>query len=165
MKAPLYPENHTKCCICRNISNFSEFSPAYRNNRRMGVCRKCKNTDGRIRYKKLKETLEGQKHIIIMKILRHARERAKKHSLPYNLDYEWVKSNLGEYCPILGIKFNFNSNKVSDESLSLDKILPEKGYVKENCKIISYKANRLKSNCSLEEIELIIKYLEKYERK
>lgn len=41
---------------------------------------------------------------------------------------------------------------VKDNSPSLDKIVPSKGYVVGNIQVISYKANRLKGDCSLEDL-------------
>ena len=46
------------------------------------------------------------------------------------------------------------------DSYSLDKIIPELGYVKGNVWIISNKANAIKSNASLEELKLLVKNLE-----
>lgn len=57
------------------------------------------------------------------------------------------------FCPLLPrIKFNFsNSRGKKDDSMSLDRIDPTKGYVKGNVQIISQRANRIKSNSTLEE--------------
>jgi len=59
------------------------------------------------------------------------------------------------FCPLLPrIKFNFsNSRGKKDDSMSLDRIDPTKGYVKGNVQIISQRANRIKSNSTLEEFE------------
>ena len=49
-----------------------------------------------------------------------------------------------------------------ENSYSLDKIIPELGYVKGNVWVISNKANMIKSNASLKELQLLTKNLEKY---
>jgi len=41
----------------------------------------------------------------------------------------------------------------------LDRIIPELGYVKENIKVISFKANSLKRDGSIEDFEKIIRYI------
>ena len=81
-----------------------------------------------------------------------SRGRAKKEGLPYDIDEEYLK-NLGvpEVCPVLGIPLDWNSDKTSDNSPSLDKFYPDKGYVKGNVQIVSYRANRLKNDGSPEE--------------
>lgn len=47
---------------------------------------------------------------------------------------------------------------------SLDRFDNAKGYTPENIVVISSRANRLKSNASLEELQAIVKYMEKYGR-
>ena len=63
------------------------------------------------------------------------------------------------YCPILKIKLLFSKNIVQDNSPSVDRIIPELGYVKGNIQIISFKANRIKGHATINELELIIKYI------
>ena len=53
-------------------------------------------------------------------------------------------------CPVFGFKMEFGGNW--DNSPSLDRINPKEGYTKENTVWISYLANRMKSNLSLEEL-------------
>lgn len=48
-----------------------------------------------------------------------------------------------------------------DGSPTLDRIVPEKGYVKGNVAVISHKANRIKNNGSLEELEAVVSYTKK----
>lgn len=46
-----------------------------------------------------------------------------------------------------------NGWKSRDNSLSIDKIIPELGYIKGNCVMCLFKANRVKTNLTLTEIE------------
>jgi hypothetical protein len=46
-----------------------------------------------------------------------------------------------------------------DSSPSLDRIDSKQGYTYENCQIISNRANRIKSDASVDELELVVKYL------
>lgn len=50
---------------------------------------------------------------------------------------------------------------MSLNSFSLDRIIPGKGYVVGNVRIISWRANQLKSNGTVEEFEKIIVDLKK----
>ena len=62
------------------------------------------------------------------KMNKASRGRAKKEGIPYDIDEEYLK-NLGvpEVCPVLGIPLDWNSDKTSDNSPSLDKFYPDKG--------------------------------------
>jgi hypothetical protein len=62
-------------------------------------------------------------------------------------------------CPILGLKLFSGNNMAQDCSPSLDRLVPNKGYVKGNCFIISNKANRMKQDNTLEDFMKIISYI------
>jgi len=80
-----------------------------------------------------------------------ARNRAKNSGLPFNIDPE--DCEIPELCPVLGIKLiNKGFGTRNDSTPTLDKIYPNKGYVKGNVKVISWKANRIKNNCSEPEV-------------
>lgn len=50
--------------------------------------------------------------------------------------------------------------KYRDNSPSLDKLIPDLGYVKGNVAVISWRANRFKSDGTLEEIRMIADWME-----
>lgn len=58
-------------------------------------------------------------------------------------------------CPVLGIPLYFHRSKVEDDSISFDRIDSSKGYVLGNVIVISYRANRLKSDASINELRRI----------
>lgn len=63
-------------------------------------------------------------------------------------------------CPILGLNLVYGGNINNRASLaSIDQIHAGEGYVKGNIHIISYKANRLKGDATVEDLEKIIAYL------
>ena len=83
------------------------------------------------------------------RLLCWAKSRAIKNNLPFNIDESDIF--IPEFCPLIGIKLERGS-KIHNSSPTLDKIIPELGYVKGNVWVISWKANRLKSN--LDQYEL-----------
>lgn len=92
----------------------------------------------------------------------HARRRAKRKHLEFNIDNEYVRSLVVNDCPILGIPLDWsvwkgNRQGGTDHSPSLDRIDPTKGYVKGNVWIISYRANTIKNNATHEELKLVAK--------
>lgn len=84
------------------------------------------------------------------------RASAKRRGIPFDL----TTTDLDEIgipitCPVLGIPIYFHKGKAKPDSISFDRIDSTKGYTKDNVIIISLRANQLKSNGSIEEIESI----------
>lgn len=84
----------------------------------------------------------------------NAFNRAKKCGLPYSLDE--AKIDWPNFCPVLGIPLD---RRDRDHAPSIDRLIPEKGYTNDNCRVISMRANRIKNDASLEELEQIVAYL------
>jgi hypothetical protein len=81
---------------------------------------------------------------------------AKKRNIPFDLTVSQLYSlSWPVTCPILNIPLRFNKGLVQDNSYSIDRIDNSKGYSIDNIIIISYKANRLKNNGTIEELKLI----------
>lgn len=78
-------------------------------------------------------------------LLYNAKYRAKKSGQPFNLSLEDIV--VPELCPILDIKFSDGMY-----APSLDKIIPEDGYVKGNVRVITRKANVMKNNATFKEL-------------
>lgn len=83
-----------------------------------------------------------------------------KNNVPYNITVDDLYP-LPLTCPVLGIPLNWTlEGKGSpNDCPSIDRLEPAKGYVKGNVRIISQKANRLKSNASMSELEAILNYM------
>lgn len=64
-------------------------------------------------------------------------------------------------CPMLGIQLQFNNKISQDNSPSLDRVIPELGYVAGNIQLISYRANRIKNDATLEELKMIVAFLDR----
>jgi hypothetical protein len=90
--------------------------------------------------------------------------RAKSRAKRYQLDFNIVLDDIivPERCPILGIPLVV-SETMSDCSPSLDRIIPSVGYVKGNIQVISAKANTIKSNDSLDELEKVYLWMKNFE--
>jgi len=94
-------------------------------------------------------------------ILKNAKYRARTRILKFNISLEDI--TIPEICPVLGIKIE--QSKVSGEacpnSPSLDRIDSTKGYVKGNVRVISHRANALKSDATVEELQAILEDIKK----
>ena len=93
------------------------------------------------------------------------RKRAKKNNIPFNLTEDYLKSIYPSdmICPVLGFEMSpgLDENGRSDTSPSLDRIIPEKGYVQGNVVVVSMRANTLKRDATLEEIRKVADFYEK----
>lgn len=105
---------------------------------------------------------------ITAKLVGQARSRAKEKNLPFDIDLDYIRAMAGEnaqfasHCPILGIPLEWSCRR-SNKSIplpgspSLDRIVPERGYVKGNIWIISHRANTIKNNATHDELKLVAK--------
>ena len=99
---------------------------------------------------------------IKLALLRGAKQRAKIKGLEFNIDISDIE--LPNVCPLLEIPLISScreENSTIDNAYSIDRIDSNKGYIKGNVWVISYKANRIKNNASLEELELLVSNLRK----
>lgn len=87
-----------------------------------------------------------------------ARGRAKKAGIPCSIyvhDIEWPA-----HCPVLGVELVYMKcgGKVRSNSATLDRRTNDLGYVPGNVFVISHRANRLKSDATIAELEAILAY-------
>jgi len=92
-------------------------------------------------------------------LFKYAKRRAKNYGLEFNIDIEDVI--IPDYCPVLQIKLNLTNERADNDSPSIDRIDNSKGYIKGNIEVISYRANRLKNDASLEELLKLVNWLQK----
>lgn len=78
------------------------------------------------------------------------KSNCKKNGIDFDLTLDDVI--VPENCPVLGIPLEHSKGRVSDNSPSIDRINPNGGYTKDNIIVVSWKANRLKSNASVDEL-------------
>jgi hypothetical protein len=80
-------------------------------------------------------------------MIRHAKKRAEKYKVPFDLDQhvEKIKTRLARMrCEMTGIPLQRGSEGVADRkfnSPSLDRIVPSKGYVYKNIRIVCWAMN------------------------
>lgn len=113
------------------------------------MCRKCTNKV----YKR--DTLQAH--------LNSIRCRAKGKGVAFNLTKEDL--TIPEKCPVLGIpllsKWGASDKELAkDNAPSVDRLIPELGYVKGNTAVISVRANRIKTNATKDEIFKVYQWLE-----
>lgn len=85
------------------------------------------------------------------------RDKSRKIGLDFNLTKEDLE--VPSFCPVLGIELSLDRETSNDNKPSVDRIDNLKGYIKGNIRVISGRANRIKSDASLKEIEQIYHYM------
>jgi hypothetical protein len=95
---------------------------------------------------------------LVDKLFTHAKARSKKTNREFSIDKTDII--IPDRCPILGIKLQENKNSCKDSSYSLDRIDNSKGYIKGNVHVISHRANQIKSSATIEELKMIVNYLQ-----
>jgi hypothetical protein len=93
------------------------------------------------------------------RILIRVKSRAKRLGIPFNLELTDIA--VPEVCPILGIKLATRQGRQGfyPDSPSLDRIDPKQGYIKGNVRVISARANLLKNDATIEELEAVLRDL------
>ena len=120
-------------------------------------CKKCESISMKERYEKNP----------IPQMLSNAKIRAKQKNIDFNLTSEYLKKIFPKdnKCPIIGVNFQFGyknqDKKNNDFAPSLDKIIPEKGYVEGNVIVICNIANRIKSDSTIEVLEKVLNFYKK----
>ena len=91
-------------------------------------------------------------------LFRSAKYRANKSGLPFNLELRDII--LPKRCPVLRTVLDYSTKKrtVKPNSPSIDRVIPALGYVKGNVNVISHRANTIKQNASVEEIQKVAEY-------
>jgi hypothetical protein len=93
-------------------------------------------------------------------LFRGARSRAKRKGIPFTIITADIPV-LPEFCPVLGLRLQYGASGKSrslyenGSAASLDRVVNSLGYVKGNVIIVSLRANLLKGQATLEELQLI----------
>jgi hypothetical protein len=91
------------------------------------------------------------------------KSRCKKDKISFNLTVEYLVSIYPKdgKCPLFGTPLIIG-DKTKINSPSVDRIIPSEGYTKGSIRIISNRANRLKSNATLEQLIALVDDAKKY---
>lgn len=134
----------------KNCSKCGNPSERFRKNRHgnpSSVCLQCANKEHAAYYRKNP----------VIYLLNACRDRCRKRGLPFDLVKEDIV--VPSVCPVLGIPLEHGTKPFHDNSPSLDRIVPSKGYVKGNVEVISFRANRIKTDATFAEIQKVADWL------
>lgn len=147
------------CATCKRVRPMSEF--VLSTDTRVYRCRRCRSAQQRQwqrsqgpEYMDRKKARERDRHREDPRVhlLYGARKRARATGLPFDLTKEDIV--VPDVCPILGLPIAIKDGAgPAYGSPSLDRFVPSRGYVRGNVWVISHRANALKRNASVEELE------------
>jgi len=90
------------------------------------------------------------------RLIARTKHRANKNNIPYDIDIHWFRDKLSSmHCEITGIHFPldfYTRGERTPFSPSIDRIIPELGYVKTNCQVVCFIYNYAKANFTDEDV-------------
>ena len=108
------------------------------------------------------DSLMCTKHGHIKSILRGIKNRAKERDIPFSLTLEHLISIAPDNCPVFNepLTWSQRHGKTANRmSPSVDRIVPNLGYVEGNVRWISYRANMMKNDASEKELIQFAKWV------
>jgi len=144
----------TNCKVCQNKSRDKW---AKKNSKRLSNLRReyCQRDD--VKARRSEQQKEWRKTNLDWELWYKAKQRSSTKGVPFDIDREDIE--IPEVCPALGIPIEIGSGGISDSSPTVDRIIPELGYVKGNIIVISAKANRIKSDATVDELGKVYHWL------
>lgn len=155
-----------KCPKCQTTKNVSLFvKHRGRANGITSLCRECHRLTSNLHFSnnRTQECLRFRKQRAKWKetnpigyklshMAAEAKRRARRTGLPFDIDVKYLSEIMVDCCPVLGVKLNYESAFLADNSPSLDRFQPDLGYVRGNLYIMSFRANRLKMDATPNEL-------------
>ena|SRR5208282_5065311 len=151
-------------CDCGNLADISSGSLSQGKTKSCGcLLTEARKTNGRanVRHGGYAETSSYSDRVRYQALV-NIKERSRRRGYESDLDLQDLP-DLTDTCPVLGLKYNKGSLKDKNSSPSIDRKnsnLPYLKKYKNNLVFISHRANRIKSDASIEEIKMILNYLE-----
>ena len=151
-------QSDKRCTKCLTVKHIADFYFNSCNNRYQSECKDCQNA----RLSKYRAELpkEKQNHSNELRkqwrranpasfLLSKAKNRAKEQGIPFLLTKADIV--IPNNCPVLGIPLQPSEGRAAG-SPSLDRVIPELGYVPGNVVVISRRANELKRDATVDEL-------------
>lgn len=140
------------CPKCEQVKLPSEFYGNKSNRTSLSAyCIPCTNEINKASSRRSDEKLraENPKALWARRVHPVRRTSAKEKGVPFSITQKDMTDIAVDVCPILGITLRYGGGVgrgARQDSPSLDRVVPEDGYVKDNIHVVSHKANTMKSN-------------------
>jgi len=137
------------CTVCKEEKDFSNFHKNKQNSH--GYENRCKVCRKDIASKRYKANWFHQ--TVILK-----KSYCTTNDIPFDLDTEYLESIYKGVCPVFNKPF-VQHDKTDSMSPALDRVDPGKGYTKGNVQYISARANRIKYDATVDELQSVLSYM------
>jgi hypothetical protein len=112
------------------------------------------------REKEIARYKENPKRYWAKNVYKNVKKRATELGLPFDLTRRYIEGIIPDTCPVFDTPFTFYGNqKMKGTSASLDRLKPELGYVEGNVRVISIKANNIKSNATAKDVAKVAQWM------
>ena len=168
-------EESRKCIKCGEVKPFSELN---KNSSTKGgirsewrVCQHARNVQYRIDNKEKLAAQRKEKAFAqpFAKPIESARSRATEQGVPFDIDAQYLEDIWTGHCPVYKTRLDLPGQSglsgawFSESQSSLDRLRPNKGYVRGNVVWISNKANMIKQQANSAEIQAVATWLQQIE--
>lgn len=152
----------TKTCLtCTNVKPLSDFvKHSGRSDGYTSRCKACAATKERLRVVDKPPRKLSNERTWEQELVYSAMKRGREQGVPCHISPRDIAVPL--VCPVLGIPIQRGVGHGCDNSPSIDKIVPALGYVKGNIVVVSMRANRIKNDATLAELQLLAKFYSQY---
>lgn len=126
-----------KCNKCLKVKSIECFNKnKTKKDGREGYCRECRKAYYKVEY----TTLTGRARMLKI----NCAKRSREFGYECDLTNEWIKEKIKEGCVLTGVSFNLEDVK-HPFAPSIDRIDSNKGYTKDNCRLVVMIANYAKN--------------------
>ena len=136
------------------------------------ICKKCENLRNKTRpgyARKLKKAYRLRRFLKkndpkkrwVQDAYSNLKHRARESKQKMTLTKEWLYENAPHRCPIFDTPLDYMAGRNIGIRASVDRIIPNKGYTPENCQVVSFRANSIKSDATVQELQMIVRYLKR----
>jgi hypothetical protein len=148
------PDRYKTCNHCNQSLNLNKFSLIDKwdyNSETKDTCKKC-SALLKEKYRRDK----NWKHDAVKVLYSNSKQRAKKSNIEFTITKEDII--IPDLCPVFGFPLKRENRETWMYAPSIDRIDNTKGYVKNNIIVVSRRANILKKDATLDELEQLFNY-------
>lgn len=139
-----------KCYVCKQEKSSDLMHQKLK--KIQDICNKCRAIKQAEYYKRQKDAFPFENR------WENIKSRCKQENIHFDISPEYLKKIWNGICPAFNVILTFEDKNI-DTFAELDRKDPNLGYIEGNVQWISRKANRIKNDASLEELQKVFDWL------